>query len=69
MENFNITVNGKEYTIFPQDNGTYRIMSGEEKTGVIYAEPTDDGAEWRTLDELDEQFVNEAGRLITENNS
>lgn len=68
MENFNITVNNQEFGVEPQENGTYRIMKGEEKTGVIYAEPTEEGTEWRTLDDLEDNFVSEAGKLISQHN-
>ncbi|MFC4210167.1 hypothetical protein ACFOWA_03170 [Pedobacter lithocola] len=69
MESFNITVNNTEYLIEPQDNGTYRIMDGEEKIGVIYAEPVDEGSEWRTLDDLDSEFVSAIGELIKSHNN
>ncbi|QNN43714.1 hypothetical protein [Pedobacter roseus] len=68
MENFNITVNSQDFTVEPQENGTYRIMNGEEKTGVIYAEPSDEGTQWRTLDGLEDSFVAEVGKLITRHN-
>ena len=68
MENFNINVNNQEFGVEPQENGTYRIMSGEEKIGVIYAEPSDEGTEWRTLDDLEDTFVSAAGKLISEYN-
>jgi len=68
MENFNIKVNSQDFIVEPQDNGTYRIMDGEEKTGVIYAEPSNDGPQWRTLDDLEDSFVAEAGKMITRHN-
>jgi len=68
MENFNITVNNQNFIVEPQENGTYRIMNGEEKTGVIYAEQSDEGTQWKTLDDLEDQFVSQAGKLITQHN-
>ncbi|RNL54591.1 hypothetical protein [Pedobacter jejuensis] len=69
MENFNITVNNINYLIEPQDNGTYRVMDGEEKIGVIYAESVDEKKEWRTLDELESEFVSAAGEQIAIHNN
>ena len=68
MENFNIQLLDKNYTIEPQENGTYRIVEGEEKIGVVYPEPGDLDIEWKTMDDLEEGFVAQIGELITEHN-
>jgi hypothetical protein len=68
METFEIQLLEKRYLVAPQDNGTFRIMDGEEKLGVIYPEPGENGTEWKTLDELDVDFVSQLGELITEHN-
>jgi hypothetical protein len=68
MESFNIQLLESHLTIFPQDNGTYRVMEGQEKLGVIYPEPVEDQVIWNTQDELDFDFVQQIGELITEHN-
>ncbi|KQM69523.1 hypothetical protein ASE74_05925 [Pedobacter sp. Leaf216] len=70
MENFNIITDDGEYTIEPQENGTYRILQEENKIGTVYAEPGDQGVvQWRTMDELDDQLVLTIGEQITEHNN
>ncbi|WP_432709804.1 hypothetical protein [Pedobacter sp.] len=68
MESFDLQLSEKQLTIEPQDNGTYRIMEGLDKLGVIYPEPSDDEVVWNTQDELDEGFVRQVGKMITEHN-
>ncbi|RZK55160.1 MAG: hypothetical protein EOO91_14630 [Pedobacter sp.] len=68
MQSFEIQLLADNYTVEPQENGTFRILDGEEKLGVIYPEPADEGVEWKTMDELDNDFVNQLGELITEHN-
>lgn len=68
MQSFDIELPESKLRIEPQDNGTYRVMEGEEKLGVIYPEPTGDQVIWNTQDELDFDFVQQIGELITEHN-
>jgi hypothetical protein len=68
MEPFEIQLLEDHLQIEPQDNGTYRIMEGENKLGVIYPEPMGDQVIWNTQDELDFDFVQQVGELITEHN-
>jgi hypothetical protein len=68
MQSFDIQLLESKLTIEPQDNGTYRVMEGEEKLGVIYPEPTGDQVIWNTQDELNFDFVQQIGELITEHN-
>jgi hypothetical protein len=68
MQSFDIQLLESKLTIEPQDNGTYRVMEGEEKLGVIYPEPTGDQVIWNTQDELNLDFVQQIGELITEHN-
>jgi hypothetical protein len=69
MQSFDIQFQEKGLTIEPQDNGTFRIMDGIEKVGVIYPEPSDDEVVWSTQDELDGDFVQQLGKMITEHNA
>ncbi len=69
MENFEVQFLGKQYSVEPQDNGTFRIMDAGEKIGVIYPEPGDLAIEWRTMDELEPDFVAQLGELISEHNT
>ena len=69
MENFTIQLVEKSYHIEPQDNGTFRIFDGDEKIGVIYPEVSEFGTEWKTMDELEQDFVTQVGELVTEYNS
>ncbi|MNY32241.1 hypothetical protein D3C86_1664450 [compost metagenome] len=68
MESFDIQLLESHLTIAPQDNGTYRVMEGENKLGVIYPEPMGDQVIWNTQDELNFDFVQQIGELITEHN-
>ena len=69
MESFDLQLLEKRITIEPQDNGTYRIMDGLNKLGVIYPEPSDEAVVWSTQDELDADFVQQVGKMITDHNS
>ena len=68
MEPFEIQLVEDHFTIEPLENGLYRIMEGENKLGVIYAEADGDQVVWETQDELDKDFVQQIGELITEHN-
>lgn len=68
MESFEIQLVNDHFTIEPQDNGLYRILQGEEKIGVIYAEANGDEVAWTTQDDLEAGFVQQIGELITEHN-
>ncbi|WP_448103486.1 hypothetical protein [Pedobacter panaciterrae] len=68
MTSFDIQLLESLLTIEPQDNGTYRVMEGENKLGVIYPEPMGDQVIWNTQDELNFDFVQQIGELITEHN-
>jgi len=64
FEPFEINTGNDTFTIEPQENGTYRILSGGEKIGVVYAEPGERGVQWRTMDQLDDRFVEVIGENI-----
>ena len=66
MKSFEIQLVNDKFIIEPQENGTYRIMEGEEKLGVIYPEPGEAGVVWQTMDVLEPEFVQQLGELITE---
>jgi hypothetical protein len=66
MENFEIQLTGKTYGIEPQENGTFRVMEGEEKIGVVYPEPGTLDIEWKTMDEIGNDFAAQIGELISE---
>lgn len=68
MESFEIQLLESHLTIQPQANGTYRVMEGEEKLAVIYPEPVDDQIIWNTQDDLNFDFIQQIGELITEHN-
>ena len=68
MNSFDIQLLESHLTIEPQDNGTYRVMEGENKLGVIYPEPMGDQVIWNTQDDMDFDFVQQIGELITEHN-
>lgn len=68
MNAFDIQLLESHLTIEPQENGTYRVMEGENKLGVIYPEPQGDQVIWNTQDELEFDFVQQIGELITEYN-
>ena len=66
METFEIQLVNDKFIIEPQENGTYRIMDGEQKLGVIYPEASENGITWQTMDELTPDFVQQLGELISE---
>lgn len=68
MENFSIQLLDQTYQIEPQENGTFRIFEGEEKIGFIYPEVEEDGTVWKTMDELEDDFVAQIGELVSEHN-
>lgn len=68
MENFSIQLIDQTYQIEPQENGTFRIFEGEEKIGVIYPEVGEDGTVWKTMDDLNPDFVAQVGELVSEHN-
>lgn len=68
MENFSIQLIDQTYQIQPQENGTFRIFEGEEKIGVIYPEVDEDGTVWKTMDDLNPDFVAQVGELVSEHN-
>ena len=69
MTSFNIKISNKELTIEPQENGTYRILENETKIGVIYPEPKGNQVVWNTQDELEPDYIQEIGELITQHNN
>lgn len=68
MGNFSIQLIDQTYQIEPQENGTFRIFEGEEKIGVIYPEVDEDGTVWKTMDDLNPDFVAQVGELVSEHN-
>lgn len=66
MEAFEIQLLEDHFTVAPLENGLYRIMEGENKLGVIYAEAEGDQVVWDTQDDLEEDFVQQIGELIAE---
>ena len=68
MESFGVQLLADRFVIEPQENGTFRVMEGEQKLGVVYPEPGENGVEWKTMDELDVNFVAQIGELISEHN-
>lgn len=68
MEAFDIQLLESKLRIEPLENGLYRVMEGEHKIGVIYAEADGDQVVWDTQDDLDRDFIQQIGELITEHN-
>ncbi|WGQ10797.1 hypothetical protein QG516_03905 [Pedobacter gandavensis] len=68
MESFEIQLLEDRFKIEPLDNGLYRIIEGKNKLGVIFPEPDGDQVKWATQDDLEDDFVQQIGELITENN-
>ena len=64
-ETFTINTPEGSFDIEPQENGTYRIMDGEIKIGVIYPEAGEQGIQWKSMDEIGSRFVNLIGDAIT----
>lgn len=68
MESFEIQLLEDRFQIEPLENGFYRIMEGENKLGVVFAEPDGDQVRWTTQDDLEQDFVVQIGELITGHN-
>ncbi|MFD0942085.1 hypothetical protein [Pedobacter boryungensis] len=66
MESFEIQLIDKTYTIEPQENGTFRVMDGEQKIGVVYPEVGNFDVEWKTMDDMGSDFAGQIGELISE---
>ncbi|PWS28837.1 hypothetical protein DHW03_03105 [Pedobacter yonginense] len=64
FEAFDVQTGEGIFVIEPQENGTYRILNQSEKIGVIYAESGERGVEWKTMDQLDDRFVEVIGEGI-----
>jgi len=65
-QTFEIQLADKTYTIEPQENGTFRVLNEEDKIGVVYPEVDEFGTTWKTMDELETDFVSQIGELISE---
>ena len=68
MESFEIQLLKDRFIIEPLENGLYRIMEGDNKIGVICPEPDGNQVKWSTQDDLESDFVQQIGELITEHN-
>jgi hypothetical protein len=71
MESFEIQLLADRFKIEPLENGLYRIMEGDHKLGVIFLESQGDQSKWvkwATESELDDDFIQQIGELITEHN-
>ncbi|MFD2288906.1 hypothetical protein GJU39_21625 [Pedobacter petrophilus] len=68
LEEFSVNTSDGTFGIAPQENGTYRILQGENKIGVIYAEAGEQGVRWRTMDQMGDRFVMMIGEAITAHN-
>lgn len=68
MESFNIELPGSKLTVEPLKGGSYRIMEGSRKLCVVYAEEKNGEVLWFTEDNLNIDFVQQIGELITEHN-
>lgn len=66
--NFDIQLLESHLTIEPQDNGTYRVMEGENKLGVIFPEPLGDQDIRNTQHDMNFDFIQQIGELITDHN-
>ena len=65
MEKFSVQLRGRNYSIDPQHNGTYRVFDGDKKIGVIYPEAEAEHIAWKTMDDLEQDFVSHIGELIS----
>lgn len=68
-ESFKINTLEGSYDIEPHENGTYRIMDGERKIGVIYPEAGEQGTQWKSMDEIGSRFITMIGEAITSHHS
>ncbi len=65
METFEVELSDKRFIIEPQNNGTFRILENEVKIGVIYPESEDLKIGWKTMDNLEQEFVDQLGESIS----
>nr|WP_199156753.1 PRC-barrel domain-containing protein [Pedobacter sp. ASV2] len=68
-EQFRVQIQEGIFVVEPQENGTYRILDGENKIGVIYAESSSLGIQWRTMDNLHDNFIINLGQAISAHNT
>lgn len=64
-ESFKINTPEGSYDIEPHENGTYRIMDGERKIGVVYPEAGEHVTQWKSMDEIGSRFITMIGEAIT----
>jgi len=68
-QDFYVNLDNRTLRVEPQENGIYRIFDNDVKVGAIYAQPSERGVKWATMDQLDDRFVEVLGEAITEYNS
>jgi len=66
MEDFEIQLLDTTYTIQPQQDGSFRVMEGEEQLGVVYPDPGTLGMEWKSTNDMGDDFATQIGELISE---
>lgn len=66
MTPFKVILEDKTYFIEPQRNGTFSVIAEQEKIGTIYPTSGNLDIEWKTSDQLDDQFVSQMGELIAD---
>lgn len=68
MESFDIELSGTKLTVEPLKGGSYRIMEESRKLCVVYAVENKGEVLWFTEGDLNKDFVQQIGELITEYN-
>jgi len=67
MEPFDIELVGMTYTIYPQENGNFRVFEWEKYIGTLEPIANDDtSVEWVTADLMSVDLAQQIGELIEE---
>lgn len=66
MEDFDIQLLDITYTIHPQQDGSFQVMEGEDQLGTVYPEPGTLEMEWKSTNDMGDDFATQIGELISE---
>jgi len=61
---FAIELHGVKLTVYPQEDGIYKVFKGSNKFAVLHPIVHELGISWETKGWIDQSYVNEIGKLI-----
>lgn len=64
IDPYAILLHGVKLTIYPQEDGGYKVYKGSNLLADLYPEVTESGTTWETSDWIDQDYVEQIGELI-----